>query len=126
MSAEVIFSTSYDDKYPPHNILNNSNSMFWVSTGLYPQEIVLNLPIPKVISDIQISFIGIKKLTIETCENDSAVKFTVQSEVANIPNKSSVQDINCRFSSKTTNKIVKVVVHEGYGFFSCINSLSIK
>ncbi len=126
MSAEVIFSTSYDDKYPPHNILSSSNSMFWVSTGLYPQEIVLNLPLQKVINEIQISCIGIKKLSIEACENDSAVKFTVQSEQANIPNKNSVQDINCKFNSKSTSKIIKIVIHEGHGFFSCINNVSIK
>ena len=126
MSAEVIFSTSYDDKYPPQNMLSSGYSMFWTSTGLYPQEIVLSLPLQKVVNEIQVSCIGIKKLSIESCENDSAVKFIVQSEIENIPNRSSVQDINCKFSSKSMSKIIKIVIHEGYGFFSCINTISIK
>ena len=126
MSIEVIFSTSYDDKYPPNSILNSSNSMFWTSTGLYPQEIVLNLPSGKVINELSLQGYNIKKLSIETCENDSAVKFITQCEIDNITQKSGFQDIQCKFLSQVSNKIIKIIIQEGYGFFCCINSINIK
>ena len=126
MSAEVIFSTSYDDKYPPNNILDSSNSIFWTSTGLYPQEIVLSMPQSKVINEIIIKGVNIKKVSIETCENDSAVKFTSQCDLSNIQEKKSIQEIQCKFLNKTSSKIVKIIIYEGYNFFCCINSINIK
>lgn len=126
MSAEVIFSTSYDDKYPPHNILDSSNSIFWTSTGLYPQEIVLSLSQARVINEIIIKGINIKKISIESCENDSAVKFTSQCDLSNIPEKKNIQEIQCKFSNKISTKIVKIIIYEGHSFFCCINSISIK
>jgi heat shock protein beta-11 len=126
MSIEVIFSTSYDDKYSPHNILNSSNSMFWTSTGLYPQEIVLSLSSGKIISELAIQGVNIKKLSIETCENDSAVKFITQFEIDNISKKTGLQDIQCKFINKVANKLIKIIIHEGHGFFCCINSINIK
>lgn len=126
MSIEVIFCTSYDDKYPPNSILNSSNSMFWTSTGLYPQEIVLNLNSGKVINELTLQGYNIKKLSIETCENDSAVKFISQCEIENITQKSGFQDIQCKFLSKVSNKIIKIMIQEGHGFFCCINSINIK
>lgn len=124
-SAEVVFSTSFDDKYPPNNALSSNNSMFWSTTGLYPQEVVLSLPQAKSISEVVIVGYNIKKISIESCENDSAVKFNSQSEVSNIPQQG-LQSIQCKFNSKSANKIVKVIIQEGYGNFCTINSINIK
>ena len=47
---EILFSTSFDDKYPPTDILNNTNTQFWTSTGLYPQEVFIKLDNEKTIN----------------------------------------------------------------------------
>lgn len=125
MSAEVIFATSFDEKYPPTNILNSSNGMFWASTGLYPQEIVLSLAQARPIKEIAIQCYNIKKLQIESCENDSAVKFVVQSEMSNIANRNGLQQVTCKFNSNANNKILKIVILEGHKEFCTINSISI-
>ena len=127
-NLEVIFSTSYDDRHPPNNILNTNNSMFWASTGLYPQEIVLSLKEAKALSEFNIKGFNIKKLSIESCENDSAVKFTTQYESSNIPNSnSSLQNIKCTFNNTNTlNKIIKIIILEGYGNFCSISSTNVK
>lgn len=128
MSAtEVIFSTSYDDKYPPSNILNeNNNGMFWSSTGLYPQEIVLSLGISKSISKIYIKGMNLKRISIESCENDSAVKFICICDSLKIEESKGIQEITCECSGNFNSKILKLIINEGYGFFCIINSVVIK
>jgi len=127
MSTEVIFSTSYDDKYPPSNILNeNNNGMFWSSTGLYPQEIVLSLGQSKNISKIYIKGFNIKRMSIEACENDSAVKFSCICDNMKIPESKGIQEFTCECSGNFNSKIIKLIIHEGYGYFCIINSVVIK
>lgn len=125
---DVIFSTSYDDKYPPSNVLNSNNSMFWTSTGLYPQELVVSLRQPKPLRELEIISNNIKKLSIETCENDTAVKFITQFEKDNISkSEGSLQTTKCAFSDTSyLNKIIKIIIVEGYSKFCSINSIKIK
>jgi len=44
MTMEVKCATSFDERFDPANVLDGSNpSKFWITTGLYPQEMVLEL-----------------------------------------------------------------------------------
>ena len=37
---EVKYATSFDERFDPKNVLDTSNpSKFWLTTGLYPQEL---------------------------------------------------------------------------------------
>jgi heat shock protein beta-11 len=122
--AEIIFSTSYDDRYAPQNVLSNDSS-FWTSTGLFPQEIVIQLQAEKSINLITIESFGVKKISIETCENDSSVNFTKQAE-KEIDNRDSFQEVNLQFSSNKVVKIIKVIVSEGFDNFCSIRNISFK
>lgn len=127
MSAEVVFASSFDEKYPPNNIFSSNKSMFWSSTGIYPQELIISLPNSKSVSEIEISAFNIKHLLIESCENDSAVKFTTQCEVNNIPaTENKLQEIKSRFNSNSSNKIIKIIILEGYNDFCTVNFVNIK
>ena len=51
---EVKCATSFDERFDPSNVLNEANaSKFWVTTGLYPQEILLELKAPKSLQKIK-------------------------------------------------------------------------
>lgn len=122
--AEIIFSTSYDDKHSPQNVLSKDPS-FWTTTGLYPQELVIQLQAEKSLNLITIESFGVKKFLIETCENDSAVNFTKQGE-KELDNKDFFQENNLNFSSNKVVKIIKVIVLEGYDNFCAIRNISFK
>ena len=39
---QVICATSFDEKFDPKNVLDNRNiNTFWITTGLYPHELLL-------------------------------------------------------------------------------------
>lgn len=125
--AEILFSSSFDEKCPPNNIFSSSNSQFWSSTGLYPQELDISLNAPKTLSEIQIVSYNIKSLMIEICENDSAAIFKVQFEQHNIQQKEkSLQNISCHLTTKSTCKIIKLTILEGYNDFCTIHNINFK
>jgi hypothetical protein len=124
--TDVVFSSSYDDKHPPQNILIN-NKEFWSSTGLFPQEILLQLDRPTSVSSVNISSYGIKKISIESCENDSAMNYIKQAEIYDVPFKDGkIQSFFMTFSGqKKVAKLVRVIIEEGYENFCSIFNITL-
>ncbi|KAI8820776.1 galactose-binding domain-like protein [Fimicolochytrium jonesii] len=42
--AKVSLATSYHPQYPAQNVIDGNSKTFWVTTGLYPQELIVSLP----------------------------------------------------------------------------------
>ena len=124
--AEIIFSSSYDEKNPPENIFDNSNKKFFTSTGMFPQEICIQFDNPRTIKTVGIVSYGIKKISIQTCENDSVVNFKKQAEQNEIPNGSGLQKIKLSLVKNPTVKVLKIEVLEGYEDFFSIHNVDIQ
>ena len=66
---EVKCATSFDERFDPKNVLENRNlKSFWITTGLYPQEILIQLESPKLISEVKFVTAGARKIVIEGCK----------------------------------------------------------
>lgn len=39
----ILLSTSFDEVHPPENVLNNDETSFWATTGIFPQMLVVSL-----------------------------------------------------------------------------------
>ena len=123
--AEIIFSSSYDEKNPPENILNPSKDKFFTSTGMFPQEICIQFDTVKPVKSVGVISHGIKKISIQTCENDSVVNFKTQAEQNEIPNDSGLQKIKLNLVKSPNAKVLKIEVLEGYEDFFSIHSVDI-
>jgi hypothetical protein len=124
--AEILFATSYDDRNPPQNILITDNTV-WTSTGLFPQEIFIQIPSEKPYSSASIQSWGIKKLAIETCENDSCVNFIKPGEKVEIPhNSEGIQEYSITFTNPKNTKVIKVIALEGHDSFCAIRNITFK
>ena len=123
--AEIIFSSSYDEKFPPENILAPSKN-FFSSTGMFPQEICIQFDNPKTVNSVGITSYGIKKVSIQTCENDSVVNFKNQAEQNEIPNTGGLQKVKLNLVKKPTVKVLKIEVLEGYEDFFTIQNVDIQ
>ena len=42
--GEILVATSTEGRHPPSSIIDGDERTFWMSTGLFPQELVLALP----------------------------------------------------------------------------------
>ena len=123
---EIIFSSCYDEKHPPENIFDGSKQKFFSSTGMYPQEICIQFDNQKIINSVSLISYGIKKISIQTCENDSVVNFKVQAEQNEIPNSGGLQKINLNLTKNPKVKVLKIEVLEGYEDFFTIQSVNIQ
>ena len=124
--SEIIFSSSYDEKHPPENILTPSKDKFFSSTGMFPQEICIQFDSVKPVKSLDITSYGIKKLSIQTCENDSVVNFKNQVEEDKIKNEKGIQKIKLKLEKKPNVKVLKIEVLEGYEDFFSIHSVDIQ
>ena len=93
---------------------------------MFPQEITIQFETIKNISKINLVSYGIKKIRIETCENDAVVKFNKQVEQSEVPGANSMQNINLELVKKPKVKVLKIQVLEGYEDFFTIHSVDIK
>ena len=104
--SEVIFSSSYDDRNPPTNIFTSNKNEFFSSTGMFPQEITIQFNTVKNLSKINLVSYGIKKIKIETCENDTVVKFKTQAEQKDVPNSNR----RSKIFNKEKSKIILIMI----------------
>lgn len=123
--AEVIFASSYDERNPPSNIFSNNNKEFFASTGMFPQELCIQFETERIVKAINISSYGIKRIEIQTCENDSVVSFTKQAEQSEVPMGSGLQNISLNLTQSPRVKVLKVVIVEGYEDFFTVHKVTI-
>ena len=64
---EIKCATSFDERFDPKNVLDENIKTFWVTTGLYPHEILIDLGEPRKVKEIKFKTIGAKKIVIEGC-----------------------------------------------------------
>ena len=124
--AEVIFASSYDEKNPPSNIFSSNKKEFFSSTGMFPQELCIQFETEKIVKGVSITSYGIKKVEIQTCENDSVVNFTKQAEQGDVPSSSGLQNISLTLGIGPRVKVLKIVILEGYEDFFTIQQVSIQ
>jgi hypothetical protein len=93
---------------------------------MFPQEITIQFNTVKNVSKINLVSYGIKKIKIETCENDAVVKFTKQAEQSEVPNPNSIQNISLALTKNPKIKILKIIILEGYEDFFTIHSVNIQ
>ena len=124
--AEVIFASSYDEKNPPSNIFSSNRKEFFSSTGMFPQELCIQFETEKIVKGVSITSYGIKKVEIQTCENDSVVNFTKQAEQGDVPSSSGLQNISLTLGKSPRVKVLKIVILEGYEDFFTIQQVSIQ
>lgn len=126
--VDILFSSSFDEKYSPLNVLESNNKIFWTSTGMFPQEIILSLDNEKTVNSINIIGYNIKKIIVESCENENSITSTFrQAEMNEIAFKEGkMQDFNVEFSAKKPIKLIKIIILEGYDDFCSVNTITLK
>ena len=73
--AEVSCATSFDERFDPANVLNSNKNSFWISTGLYPQELTFTFAQAKVVNAVNFQTSGAKKIVIEGCQTATGNAF---------------------------------------------------
>ena len=78
--CSVISASSNDLVHSPSSILaGGDNNSFWISTGIFPQEIVIQLGVASSIKSVDITSMGIRKIQLDKCEGPQANNWEIVS-----------------------------------------------
>ena len=123
---EVKCATSFDERFDPRNVLDTNNlQTFWLTTGLYPQEILVQLKAPKVISEIKFNTQGARKIVIEGCKQANAQTFTRIGESKDLPERSGFQSDSVMITEPAPINSFKFIVQDGWEEFTSVHSIAI-
>jgi hypothetical protein len=124
--AVVISASSFSKAHPPSAIIDKSPSSFWMTSGSFPQEIVVQLAESSVIKSVEVVSTGIR--SIELWGSDGYTHSTGE-RISKYEASDSDGELQ-RFSLPLTSKnasatCLRVKILNGWNDFSSIHRFSV-
>lgn len=124
----VICLTGYHESHKPEYILNNDRNEYWLSTGLYPQILVIDFKDVTQVESVSVTSEGIKDIAIKHAIQDNAASSWTELSTVKFDN-----DTKRRYESQVileSNEGLKMrylrLIMSGYGEKISIKNLNIK
>lgn len=115
----VWYATSMDSDHPPTNMVDNDETTFWVTTGLYPQEAVMQFKYAAQITRITLITGKVKSMAVYAA-TDSEMTEWIPIETINLPGQPIKQRETHQLNYQNACYGIKLVVTKGWGQFSAI------
>ncbi|KAH6598001.1 hypothetical protein BASA61_002986 [Batrachochytrium salamandrivorans] len=123
--ARLALATSEHPKHPPSNILDGNIKTFWVSTGLFPQQLIVTLAAPALVSKIIISSMKVGHLSVDGSSADTPVDFTPISEHTIQDTENIIQTTSTDCKEEQPVRHLRLIINKGYGPIVSIHRLII-
>uniref|UniRef100_A0A0G4GQK2 F5/8 type C domain-containing protein n=1 Tax=Chromera velia CCMP2878 TaxID=1169474 RepID=A0A0G4GQK2_9ALVE len=126
--GKIVFASSVDDRHPPENMLDGDEKTFWISTGLFPQEIVIELGGSEAqkVSSLRFSGSNIKTARVEVSTDSTPSSFSSASQETEYPNrKGEVHGEVLSLNGTQSARFVKFVVTGGWDSFVSLHKISV-
>lgn len=78
--GRVMMVTSFDPAHPGESAIDGRDESYWMSTGLYPQELMLELGQSAAVLKLWVSCTHVRRLRVEGCQEDQPVNFILLAE----------------------------------------------
>ena len=122
---ELSYATSLDSEHPPTNIVDNDDTTFWITTGLFPQEAVLQFKNPAQITRIT-TVTGKVKNMVVYASSDSALTEWAEIDVTNLPGQPIKQTETHQLNAQKPAYGIKIVITKGWGQFAAIYMVKVE
>eukprot|EP00746_Dinoflagellata_sp_MGD_P161262 gnl/MRDRNA2_/MRDRNA2_88342_c0_seq1.p2 gnl/MRDRNA2_/MRDRNA2_88342_c0~~gnl/MRDRNA2_/MRDRNA2_88342_c0_seq1.p2 ORF type:complete len:137 (-),score=30.78 gnl/MRDRNA2_/MRDRNA2_88342_c0_seq1:231-641(-) len=121
--GKVLMVSSLDERHLGENIIDGSDNTYWISTGLYPQEVLVELGQPINASQIKILTTNVKNFRVEGCSEDTPVNFKTlaESELESKGNRLQSKDIQIKADEKL--HFIKVMILSGWHDFCSVHKI---
>jgi heat shock protein beta-11 len=121
---DLCYATSFDQEHPPTNTLDGSDT-FWVTTGLFPQEIVYQFRKPAQITRIT-TLTGKLKSMIVYAALDKTFTDWDEIDAENFPAQPIFQQETHQLNYQRTSWGIKIVITTGWGPFVALYQVRIE
>merc|ERR1711975_83837 len=125
--AKIHSASAFDPRYPPSNILDSKENTFWTSTGIYPQEFVLQLGGTVNIEVIRTVTRHVKTLVVQACDGPSPIvwKTCLEKDLEDGKRGQPQTEIH-QLKSRVTANFLKFRIMSGHEDFSTVHTLSLQ
>ncbi|CAF0846257.1 unnamed protein product [Adineta ricciae] len=122
-NAFVSMSSSADQDYPPSNILDPSENIFWMTTGLYPQEFIVTFKEPIDIREIRFVTSNVKRFVMFSTSNQEPKNFETILEKTLPNSENRLQTTTHTLDRSLEVRHFKCVILAGYDSFASVHAL---
>ncbi|KAL3898516.1 MAG: hypothetical protein SGCHY_002688 [Lobulomycetales sp.] len=127
----ILSASSTDPRHPPENIIDMADpKSFWISTGLYPQFVTLELARPVVVRKLMVTSTGVAQFVVEqqdhAADNQSKLlpEFTViGSSRAQNSDQLQTTTISIQNAEQKPTRVVKLVLKKGFQEYSSLRKI---
>ena len=121
---EVKCATSFDERFDPKNVLDVRNiNTFWITTGLYPQELLIQMDQPRVVSEVKFQTTGARKIIVEGCKQANAQTFSKIGESKELASRNGLQNESVKITESAPINLIKFIVVDGWDEFTSVHGI---
>ncbi len=128
LSAKVSRSTSYHEKFPPESVLDDGSGC-WITTGLFPQSIVVSFKQLATVSGVSMKSRDVRRVIIEATTSSDYFGNTAEPDYEEIGRKefseSDVVQNETLFDGSVEASRIRLTVQSGFGPFCAVYRLGI-
>jgi heat shock protein beta-11 len=132
LPVKLLLSTSSDDRFPATCAFDKNEKTFYLTTGMYPQELLLAFDDDAACNVTKITLVchGVKKMRIDRCTEQYATNFEplVDCEVNAAP-EGALQRETYQVNKATIGanvRYVRFTILQGYEAFTAIHILELE
>lgn len=124
--GRVVMVSSLDPAHPGESAIDGNDESYWISTGLYPQELLLELGQSAAVASVWVTSTHVRKLRIEGCQEESPVNFTTLSEeeLDDTHGRLQLRELGC-IDNQQPIRFVRVLVMSGWCDFCSFHRIQV-
>jgi heat shock protein beta-11 len=117
--TDLLYSTAFDIEHPPTNVNDNDETTFWMTTGLFPHEIVLQFRKPAQITRITTVTAKVKNMFVFAALDKDLTDWE-EIDTTNLPELPVKQEETHQLNYQRPSYAIKIVISRGWGPFVAI------
>jgi len=124
--GKVYMVSSLDPAHPGENIIDGRDGTYWISTGLYPQEILLGLARPARVSSVRLFSTRVRSVRFECCQG-TPVNFSIlaECEVEDAQDGClQIREVRCGSQEQPTD-YVRLMILSGWDDFCSVHRIQV-
>mmetsp|Transcript_28450 Transcript_28450/g.52472 ORF Transcript_28450/g.52472 Transcript_28450/m.52472 type:complete len:235 (+) Transcript_28450:188-892(+) len=125
--GRVIMVSSLDEDHSGDNVIDGDDRSYWISTGLFPQEVLLQLCSPCWVSSFKLATTHVRRLRLEGCHEDVPINFHLmaESDLVDAHGSMQVKEISCNHQQQPI-VFIRLYILAGWHDFCSVHRLQVK
>uniref|UniRef100_A0A6U2FRA7 F5/8 type C domain-containing protein n=1 Tax=Hemiselmis andersenii TaxID=464988 RepID=A0A6U2FRA7_HEMAN len=124
--AEVIFTTCNDENHPGTNIVDGNDKSFWVTTGLFPQQFIIQFKDEVKFSKLKSVTTNVRKISFEKCTEMSPTSFEKFYEVELASPQGGRIQQETHPVKEVSARFLRVTLASGWDDFASVHRISVE